>query len=667
MRSLLPIVGTFLLLSLPFRSVSAAAPTLSAMTPGALAPGKTTEVTLSGANLQTVQRLWVSSGEIKLTKAEAKSLVCAVTLPASAAGVGGILAANPDGVSGVLLAPVDALASVAEAGSHGTVETAQAVSLPVAIDGAFNTAGADFFRVELTAGQRLAIDCWSARLGIAFDPVVRVLDASGRELACADDDEALGADLMLEYTAQQAGPVIVEIRDNRYRGGGRYRLRLGDFPVATAAFPPAIQAGKKQVAVAPATATEAAAAAFSQPIDAPPFAPGVVAHYGFQTVAGGPACAAPVLLSSLPQFAEANADVTEVSLPCGINGRLQTPGEVDRYRFTGVKGSALRLQTRTHSLGSPSLLKLRLLKPDGSTLAASPPATTESTLAATLPADGEYQLEVEDLLQRGGPRHVYHVSAEVNSFALELKHEKTTKAAWNFPAGDGAAALTVTVSRHGEKGPIQLQATDRRVRLYPTEIPSGAKSISLVVATPKESQPGDLAAWRIIAAAGSQQKVVATRATVVAGSPSLIDPPSWLDGLLRSGVVKAAGPLFAAAAQPPESKNEKGQLAYKIPLERKQKDFKDPVRMIPIALPAGVTLAAKLEKDVFQVTVGGADKLEAGATLKVALFGQFKERGQVLELELPTEPPKTAPPKTEPAKTEPPKTEPAKPKAAPTK
>src|SRR5204863_2114683 len=83
----------------------------------------------------------------------------------------------------------------------------------------------------------------AARLGSDFDALVRVLDSAGNELLLADDDLATGADCRFIFNSPREGSYLLEVRDNRYKPGGRYRLRLGDFPLVTTTLPLVAQRG----------------------------------------------------------------------------------------------------------------------------------------------------------------------------------------------------------------------------------------------------------------------------------------------------------------------------------------------------------------------------------------------------------------------------------------
>jgi hypothetical protein len=173
-----------------------------------------------------------------------KQAACKVTLGAAVpVGIGGLVIANDEGLSDVVYLMIDDLPSVGEGGNNHAPDTAQAISLPAAIDGQCDGTLPDYFRFTAQAGQRTSCEVVATRLGWDFDPVVRVLDAAGNELLLADDDPATGPDTRLAFTAPASGDYLLELRDNRYKPGGRYRLRLGDFPLVTTPLPLVAQSG----------------------------------------------------------------------------------------------------------------------------------------------------------------------------------------------------------------------------------------------------------------------------------------------------------------------------------------------------------------------------------------------------------------------------------------
>ena len=102
---------------------------------------------------------------------------------------------------------------------------------------------ADYFRFPAKAGERISGEVVATRLGWDFDSLIRVLDTAGNELLIADDDAATGADARFLFTAPRDAEYLLEVRDNRYKPGGRYRLRLGDFPLVSTTLPLFAQRG----------------------------------------------------------------------------------------------------------------------------------------------------------------------------------------------------------------------------------------------------------------------------------------------------------------------------------------------------------------------------------------------------------------------------------------
>ena len=117
------------------------------------------------------------------------------------------------------------------------------VTLPVSFS--FSPLGFNFFKFAANKGQRITVDVVAARLGSPLDPVVRLLDAKGRELVYCDDEPGAGPDSRFVFKAPAAGDNVIELRDANYQGGAsyRYRLRVGSLPLASVAFPPVAQVG----------------------------------------------------------------------------------------------------------------------------------------------------------------------------------------------------------------------------------------------------------------------------------------------------------------------------------------------------------------------------------------------------------------------------------------
>src|SRR6185369_10819380 len=88
-------------------------------------------------------------------------------------------------------------------------------------------------------GERLSFEVMAQRLGSSLDPLVRLLDATGRELFFCEDTPGAGVDCRFSYRFPSNGHYVIELRVTRYDGGRayRYRLRIGDFPLDPAPLP----------------------------------------------------------------------------------------------------------------------------------------------------------------------------------------------------------------------------------------------------------------------------------------------------------------------------------------------------------------------------------------------------------------------------------------------
>ena len=111
-------------------------------------------------------------------------------------------------------------------GSNTAFATAQVVSVPTAVDGAVPNLSWQFFKFPAQAGQRLSIEVLARRIGSSLDPMIRLLDIKGRELAFNDDTPGLNGDSSLTYTFKDAGEYVVEI------GGQKKRYPMGNVIVS---------------------------------------------------------------------------------------------------------------------------------------------------------------------------------------------------------------------------------------------------------------------------------------------------------------------------------------------------------------------------------------------------------------------------------------------------
>lgn len=94
------------------------------------------------------------------------------------------------------------------------------------------------FRLAITNKGELRIEVAANRLGSQLDPVLRLLDSKGHELAVSDDDPFLGRDSVVQ--SRTRAPSTIELRDVANEGGANYFFVLSTS--AEPLIPPTLQA-----------------------------------------------------------------------------------------------------------------------------------------------------------------------------------------------------------------------------------------------------------------------------------------------------------------------------------------------------------------------------------------------------------------------------------------
>jgi hypothetical protein len=389
-----------------------------------------------------------------------------------APGIYPIRIAGPGGISNILLFSVGTFAESSEdesgpygrANSNDSIEMAEPVqSAPVTINGTLRGPERDFYRVHGKAGERRVFEVDARRCGSAIDPVLRILDGAGKQLARSEDAPGAGLDARIDFTFPREGYYYVELHDARFSAQSQnfYRLKMGSYPFAEGLFP---LGGKRGEPVE--------VSLFGGNLPAPVKTSVTPGKDEFDFVSLSGSASAPFLFASsdLPEVIE---PAKPVSVPGVINGRLLETGEVDRYRFTVKPGEKLLFEIQARELGTSRLETVLTVYDDkGKKLdsAGDQPlpedvfavqgvsrTSSDPFLNLTVP-DGvsEIWVSVEDLAQRGGPNYGYRLIARRASedFVLSLAAPFV-----NIPAG-GSVAVTVVAGRRGYDGPIQITVPD---------------------------------------------------------------------------------------------------------------------------------------------------------------------------------------------------------------
>ncbi len=141
---------------------------------------------------------------------------------------------NGNQSSNKILYAVDRLPECLENAENNTIKTAQAVTLPIIINGQIETPGDnDFFCFEGAKGDKVVIEVNARRLNSPIDAAVVLYDSQGKEIAFNDDfiNKAAGlqthhADSYILTELPASGKFYVRIFDIRGEGGTQYAYRL---------------------------------------------------------------------------------------------------------------------------------------------------------------------------------------------------------------------------------------------------------------------------------------------------------------------------------------------------------------------------------------------------------------------------------------------------------
>ena len=217
-------------------------PQLHRIEPLGLNVGASAELTYLGADNEGTESLIFDHPGLKAEFVKEKTFKVTVAndvLP----GTYDVRAVGKFGITNPRLFAVSRnLTDVNEVEPNNTFDKAQLIPINSAVNGSSDGNSQDLFKVKLSAGQRIIIDCQSARLDTELDGTMFLFSADGRQLASNSD--YIGRDPQIDFLTTVAGDYVVEIRDLTYRGGFPYRLIITDKPIIENVFPRAIQAGQ---------------------------------------------------------------------------------------------------------------------------------------------------------------------------------------------------------------------------------------------------------------------------------------------------------------------------------------------------------------------------------------------------------------------------------------
>lgn len=385
-------------------------------------------------------------------------------------GVRDVKIATPQGVStvGQLVIVQDQV--VYEDGDNNTREGANDLPLPGTACGVIEkNEDVDYFKFKVEAGAELNFHVRCGRLQDRIhdlqrhaDPMITIRNSMGGTVAASDNHYF--ADPFLAVKFDRAGEYFLEIRDVRYHGNTywQYSVEVTDRPFVSNVFPMGVQVGQEtEVELVGAKLPENHSLKLNLPAD---ISEGPI--WKQLELETGPSNAVAVYATKLPVALEADVENTtpeaaqKVAVPGGINGRISEDSDVDCYRFEAKKGEKYTFEVRARRYQSSLDPYLRIINLEAKRLSENDDLKDFKRSFAdsrienwTVPADGEYALEIRDLHLRGGDSYVYFIEATKAEphFRLYADTDKTLLA----PGGNGVVFVQVE-RKNGFTGDVQL-------------------------------------------------------------------------------------------------------------------------------------------------------------------------------------------------------------------
>jgi hypothetical protein len=393
--------------------------------------------------------------------------------PDVAPGVYPIRIESSKGISNVLLFTIGTFPEVTEEESlsysrpnrNDSIETAQPIQFsPVTVNGTLRGPERDVFRVYGKGGERRVFEIEARRCGSAIDPVLRILDGNGKQLARSDDAPGAGLDARIDFTFPREGNYYVEVHDARFSRQAQnfYRLKMGNYAYADGIFP---LGGKRGETTEVSLFGSGLKAVVKTKVDLAKLAP----ESGFATVSlpNSPTLPFVFAVSDYPEIMAPFSGA--VPVPSVINGRLSKAGQIDRYLLKVEPGETLLFELQARELGTSRLEGIitvydsngkkldsagdKPLPEDVFAVQGTSRTSNDPYLNLRVPKDvHEIAVTVEDLAERGGPLYGYRLITrrEAEDFQLAISSPYL-----NIPAG-GTALVNVVADRRGYDGPIQL-------------------------------------------------------------------------------------------------------------------------------------------------------------------------------------------------------------------
>ncbi len=329
-----------------------------------------------------------------------------------------------------------------------------------------------------------------------FQASLALYGSDGRERAFQDDFR-FSPDPVLYHEIPEDGDYALEISDALYRGRDDfvYRIAIGELPYITGLFPLGGQTGEPASAAVSGWNLPAVSLVLDTRADS--------GHLREARMESSEAASNPVAYAvddraGTPEIEpnDVQAGLAPVVLPAIIDGRIDRPGDCDRFAFSGRAGDEVVAEIYARRLQSPVDSVLYLLDASGNTVAWNDDMESANTgllthhadsyIRVQLPQDGTYSIKVAETQRNGGDAYAYrlHLGPPQPDFELYV-----TPSSLNFRPGSRLPVTVHAIRKDGFEGAIDFAMANPEgpFALEGGTLPAGKERIRLTMCAPQRA------------------------------------------------------------------------------------------------------------------------------------------------------------------------------------
>ena len=602
MRSALLLTLASCLLAEGAFSVQAASPSLGLILPRGLQRGKESVLTFHGGQLADAKEILFFSPGFTVTKLEPTAGSVKATIKVAADCRLGEHVAHvrtASGVSEYRTFYVGPFPEIQEKEPNTEFTTPQPIPLNVTVNGIIQSEDVDYFVIDAKKGQRISAEIEGMRLGVTmFDPYIAILDSKRFELITADDTPLLKQDAAASVIAPADGKYYIQVRESSYGGDGNsyYRLHVGNFPRPIAVYPAGGKLGDQIEVRYLGDPTGDIVKKVKLPSQQ-------IANYELvpEDANGTAPSGIPFRLSDHGNVLEKEPnnsvkEATPAELPLALNGILQTPGDIDYFKFKAKKGETYEVECFGRRIRSAIDPVMTLYNAAGQGIVSNDDSRgPDPYFRVTFPADGEYVLSITDHLQRGGPGFVYRVEflpvePKITTGLPQVARYSQLRQQIYVARGNRFGAQ-MTAARENFGGDLVLdpKGMPKGVKIIAEPMPANASSMPVVFEAAADAPlAGNLVDFQA-RLNDPKQKISGgffNHAEFVISAPGL-SLYSWCDVDRVAVVVCEELPYTIEIVEPKVPLVQGGSMQLKIRAHRK-KGFTEPINVQIPFLPPGV-------------------------------------------------------------------------------